>query len=89
MGDLIRGLYPKAKSENAPSWKIGNASINIKQFREWMGAYIKENPNEEWVNMEMLVAKSGKGYAKINDYDPEQKVSTPPQPPEDDEDLPF
>lgn len=88
MGDLIKGLYPKPKHENAPSWKIGKASINIAQFREWMGAYIKENPDQEWVNMELLVAKSGKGYAAIDDWKPEPKVMTPPQPPAD-EDAPF
>jgi hypothetical protein len=36
----------------------------------------------------LLIAKSGKGYAAIDDWKPEPKVMTPPQPPED-EDMPF
>lgn len=86
MADMIGGFYPKQRHENAPTWVIGKASINIAQFRDWMGAYIKQNPNEEWLNMELLVAKSGKGYAKVDDWKPEQK-NTPPQPVS--EDIPF
>ena len=87
MADMIGGFYPKAKHQNAPDFVIGKASINIAQFREWMGGYIKANPNDEWVNMEMLIAKSGKGYARIDDWKPQQ-VNTPPQPPAS-EDVPF
>ena len=88
MADMIGGFYPKPKSDKAPDWVIGKASINISQFREWMSAYIKQNPDEQWVNMELLVAKSGKGYARVDDWKPE-RVNTPPQPPADEEDLPF
>lgn len=88
MSDLIGGLYPKQKSDRAPDYVIGKASINVKQFREWMQGHLKANPDEEWINFEMLVAKSGKAYAKLDTWKPDgqparQSASTA------DEDIPF
>lgn len=86
MADMIGGFYPKPKNPNAPDFVICKASINIAQFREWMQGWIKENPNEEWVNMECLVARSGKGYAKIDEWKPDGKSGGEAIV---DEDIPF
>lgn len=89
MADMIGGFYPKPKNPNAPDFVICKASINIAQFREWMQGWIKENPNEEWVNMECLVARSGKGYAKIDEWKPEAKQEEKKEDINLDEDIPF
>ena len=77
MSDLINGLYPKPKHQNAPDFVIGKLSINVQQFREWMQGWLKENPGEEWINIDMKTSKAGKGYAAIDDWKPE-KQDTPP-----------
>lgn len=51
MSDLVSGLYPKQKSENAPAFVLCKLSINVQQFREWFGNYLKEHPGEEWVEV--------------------------------------
>ena len=91
--DMVGGLYVKPKHPNAPDFVIGKASINVAQFREWFGAYLKANPDKEWVNLDMKVSKSGKGYAVIDTWEPKQE-STPvaqsvPASAGDDSDIPF
>ena len=84
MDELIGGIYPKPKHENAPSFVIGKASINVAQFREWMQGYLKENPKAEWINMDLKVSKAGKGYAVIDTWEPESKGGSKSK-----EDIPF
>ena len=85
MSDMVNGIYPKVKSERSPDFVICKMSINVSQFREWMQGYMKQNPNEEWINMDFLVSRAGRGYAKIDDWKPE---SAPQQAPVT-EDVPF
>jgi hypothetical protein len=83
MDELIGGLYPK-KRDGQPDFVIGKLSINVAQFREWMAEYLKANQGSEWINIDMLVSKAGKGYAKLDTWDPDKK-----QEPESSEDIPF
>jgi len=72
MSDMVGGIYPKVKSERSPDFVICKMSINVAQFREWMQSYMKENPSEEWINMDFLVSRAGKGYAKLDSWKPDQ-----------------
>jgi hypothetical protein len=85
MSDLIGGIYPKQKSDRAPDYVIGKLSINVKQFREWMQGHLKANPSDEWINLEMLVGKSGKAYAKLDTWKPDNAPTKEPE----SEDIPF
>ncbi len=84
--ELIGGLYPK-KRDGQPDFVIGKLSINVPQFREWMQNHMKENPDVTWVNTDMLVSKNGKGYAKLDTWEPESKQETKVEPVSDD--IPF
>jgi len=81
--ELIGGLYPK-KRDGQPDFVIGKLSINVAQFRDWMAEYLKANKDVEWINMDMLVSKAGKGYAKLDTWEPEQKQDSGSS-----EDIPF
>jgi len=83
MDELIGGLYPK-KRDGQPDFVIGKLSINVPQFREWMAEHLKANQGSEWINIDMLVSKAGKGYAKLDTWEPDKK-----QEPESSEDIPF
>jgi len=65
--ELIGGLYPK-KRDGQPDFVIGKLSINVAQFRDWMAEYLKANQGSEWINIDMLVSKAGKGYAKLDTW---------------------
>ena len=84
--ELIGGLYPK-KRDGQPDFVIGKLSINVAQFRECMAEYLKANQGSEWINMDMLVSKAGKGYAKLDTWEPESKQETKVEPVSDD--IPF
>tara|TARA_R100001591_G_scaffold85062_1_gene91351 strand:- start:245 stop:508 length:264 start_codon:yes stop_codon:yes gene_type:complete len=84
--ELIGGLYPK-KRDGQPDFVIGKLSINVAQFREWMAEYLKANPGGEWINIDMLVSKAGKGYAKLDTWEPESKEEPKSEPVS--EDIPF
>jgi len=81
--ELIGGLYPK-KRDGQPDFVIGKLSINVAQFRDWMAEYLKANQGSEWINIDMLVSKAGKGYAKLDTWEPEQKQDSGSS-----EDIPF
>ena len=85
MSDMVGGIYPKLKNERSPDFVICKMSINVAQFREWMQSYMKQNPNEEWINMDFLVSRAGKGYAKLDSWKPDQA----PQQQVASEDVPF
>lgn len=72
-GSLIGGVYPKERNPNAPDWKIIECNINLPQFSEFVRAWKAINPDKEWLNMEFLISKSGKPYAKENTFEPKQK----------------
>ena len=85
MSDMVGGIYPKVKSDRSPDFVICKMSINVAQFREWMQAHMKANPSEEWINMDFLVSRAGKGYAKLDNWKPEQAPEQQPV----SEDVPF
>lgn len=80
MTDLIGGIYPKPKHANAPDYVIGKLSINVQQFREWMQGYLKENPDADWINMELKVGRSGRAYAALDTWKPTQGAAAAPEP---------
>ena len=90
MSDLVNGLYPKQKSSNAPDFVLCKLSINVQQFREWFGNYLKEHPGEEWVNLDLKVSRAGKGYAQVDTWKPSgEKKAAAPEPEFADSDIPF
>lgn len=87
---LVSGFYIKQKHENAPDFVIAKGSINLPQFAEFMREFKAANPGEEWVNIDMKWAKSGKGYANVDSWKPDPEKSAQPAPQAAaDEDLPF
>jgi len=71
---LITGLYADKPNDNAPEWVISKIAINEK-FIE----FFNQNKNEKgYLNIDILQAKGGKYYAKLNDYKPKEKTEEAP-----------
>ena len=63
--NLVDGLFAK-KRDNAPDFVIANLSFNEKII-DWL----RNNFNAQgWCNVDLLVSKSGKLYAKKNEWQP-------------------
>ena len=87
---LVKGFYPKQKRDGAPDFVIGNGSINLPQFAEFMREFKAANPGEEWVNIDMKISKAGKGYAVVDTWKPDPDKQPAPAPAASvDDDLPF
>jgi len=75
----VDGLYPRPAPQQAPDFVIGKLAINVQQFRAWMQAHLRENPDAEWINIDMTTRKSDptKGTAKLDEWKPERREESP------------
>jgi hypothetical protein len=97
MGDLIKGVYPKQKHDNAPNFVIGKFNINVPQLLEFLKEWQEKNPGKDWLNTEAKVSKNGKAScfeddwqndnASLNGSQDKQQMKAPEILPEDD--IPF
>ena len=69
------------RSDSAPEWFVGNISINVDQFID----FLKSNRNGEYVNLKVAQGKQGNYYAELDLWKPTPKSNeeklTPPTPP--------
>ena len=99
MGDLIKGVYPKKRHDNAPDFVIGKFNINIPQLIEFLTEWQQANPGVQWLNTEAKVGKNGKASCWEDDWQNEraagdgsadsQGFKGKPLPPVEDDDIPF
>lgn len=67
---LVDGLFVNNPRENAPDFVRGSISILVEKFIQ----YLQQNANAKgYVNIDLLVSKEGKLYAKLNDWKPAEK----------------
>ena len=96
---LVSGLYPK-KNPNSPDFVLCNLNIKLDQFAEHIRDFKKREPGAEWLSVDVQVAKSGKPYAKENNWKPSEGGQAAPAAPAPapapapaveavDDDLPF
>ena len=75
MGDLIKGVYPKPKHDNAPSFVIGKFNMNVPQLIEFLTEWQKQNPGKDWLNTEAKVGKNGKASCFEDDWQNDRAAS--------------
>jgi len=92
MSDIkfVDGVYFSKPSERAPDFVVGNISFVPEKIIAWLN---DQTPNEKgYVNCQIKIARSGKPYVALDDYQPRerreepqgQRQAPPPQPPYDD-----
>jgi hypothetical protein len=69
---LVKGLYFKEKTQNAPDFVIGNLSAK----RDDLIAFLRECEGE-WVNMQILTSKAGKPYIALDNWKPKKYEKYP------------
>ena len=78
--DLINGLFAKAPHANAPDFVKAKVNIKREDLLQWLSAR-----QDEWINVDIKEARSGKWYASVDNWQPTEKPAT-----EDfDDDIPF
>ena len=91
--EFVSGLFFKLPHENAPDFVKGSLSMKPKELIDWL----QKRTGEEFVNVSLKVAKSGKGYASVDTWKPKDKSDAPKPAPAsrgsggslDSDDIPF
>lgn len=66
--EFVNGLNVKAPRDGAPDFVKASISIKVNDLIAWLnGRYSK---GDEWVNLDVKEARSGKWYAAVNTYKP-------------------
>lgn len=88
--EFVNGLIVKAPHERAPDFVKASISIKVADLGMWLRE--KHKAGEEWVNVDVKEAKTGKWYAAVSNFKPKQQ-ETPRQKPASakdiDDDIPF
>jgi len=86
--EFINGLIVKAPHDNAPDYVKAKVSIKREELIGWLNTR-----NDDWINADIKVSQSGKWYAAVDDWKPNQGNGTPrnnaPRPQRRDESAKF
>ena len=90
--EFVDGLIVKAPRQGAPEFVKGSISIKRADLGNWL-----RGKQDEWINVDIKVAQSGKWYAAVNNWKPEQQPQQqtpvannyPNDPIPNDSDVPF
>jgi hypothetical protein len=79
--EFVDGLIVKPPHEKAPDFVKAQLAIKVEDLGKWLRA--KYKAGEEWVNIDVKEAKSGKWYAAVNTFKPDKGKK------DDDSGIPF
>jgi len=88
--EFVNGLIVKEPHINAPDFVKCAISIKVADLSEWLSGR-----SEEWVNIDVKEARSGKWYASVSNFKPkhqdrhENKPGANVPSAEYDDDIPF
>lgn len=81
--EFVEGLIVKAPNPKAPDFVKASIAIKVEDLGKWLRA--KYKAGDEWVNIDVKEAKSGKWYAAVSTYKPKEKKSASDL----EDDIPF
>jgi hypothetical protein len=87
--EFVDGLIVKAPNPKAPDYVKASISIKVEDLGKWLRG--KYKAGNEWVNIDVKEAKSGKWYASVSTFKPKAKDEKKPAGRFDDmaDDIPF
>ena len=66
--EFVDGLIVKPPHDKAPDFVKCSISIKRKDLGNWL-----RKKSDDWINLDVKVAMSGKWYAEVNDWKPQQE----------------
>jgi hypothetical protein len=69
--EFVDGLIVKAPNPKAPDYVKASISIKVEDLGKWLRAKYKSG--DQWVNIDVKEAKSGKWYAAVSNFKPQKK----------------
>mgnify|MGYP001247196382 FL=1 len=68
--EFVDGLLVKAPHPRAPDFVKATIAIKVEDLGKWLRAKFKAG--DEWVNIDVKEAKSGKWYAAVSTFKPKK-----------------
>lgn len=78
--EFVDGLIAKAPHPKAPDFVKAQLAIKVEDLGKWLRE--KYKAGEEWVNIDVRAAKSGKWYAAVSNFKPKKNGG-------EDSEIPF
>jgi hypothetical protein len=75
--EFVDGLLVKPPHAKAPDFVKANIAIKVEDLGKWLRG--KYKAGNEWVNIDVKEAKSGKWYAAVSTFKPKAKDEPAPQ----------
>jgi len=69
--EFVDGLIVKAPHAKAPDYVKASIAIKVENLGKWLRE--KYKAGDEWVNIDVKEAKSGKWYAAVSNFKPKGK----------------
>jgi hypothetical protein len=91
--EFVDGLLVKAPNPKAPDFVKAQISIKVEDLGKWLRE--KYKAGNEWVNVDIKEAKSGRWYAAVSTFKPKENNPTKgrqdmrAKPSSEDPDIPF
>lgn len=87
--EFVDGMIVKPPHERAPQFVKAQISIKVEDLGKWLRG--KYKAGDEWINIDLKEAKSGKWYAAVSTFKPKEKAAPAQRgrAQEPEEDLPF
>jgi hypothetical protein len=73
--EFVDGLIVKPPRANAPGFVKASISIKVEDLGKWLRG--KYKAGDEWVNVDVKEAKSGKWYCSVSTFKPKEKKEEP------------
>ena len=77
--EFVDGLIVKAPHPKAPDFVKASIAIKVEDLGKWLRE--KYKAGDEWINIDVKEAKSGKWYAAVSNFKPKEKA--------DEDKIPF
>lgn len=74
--EFVDGLIVKAPHERAPDYVKATISIKVEDLGMWLRK--KHAAGEQWVNIDVKEAMSGKWYAAVSTFKPKEATASKP-----------
>lgn len=74
--EFVDGLIVKAPNPKAPDFVKAQISIKVEDLGKWLRG--KYKAGDEWVNIDVKEAKSGKWYAAVSTFKPKKQEAAAP-----------
>ena len=69
--EFIDGFFAKAPHENAPEFVKAKVNIKREELLSWLSGR-----SDEWINIDIKEGRSGKWYASVDNWQPNENHST-------------